>query len=80
MLVQPLNRTYNQTFGLKFKLSEETKKTIEKSTGLSQAEMSLLPLKDALKLMKERETSKEASKIKLWLSEKYRQFGKKLVC
>lgn len=80
MLVQPLNRTYNQTFGLKFKLSEETKKTIEKSTGLSQEEMSLLPLKDVFELIKKKGTLKETSKIKLWLSEKYRQFGKKLVC
>jgi len=78
MLVQPVNDKYNQNFGIKFKLSTKTIKAIESSTGLTYEEMTSLPIHETTKLMKERRTLKEPSKIKLWLAGKYKEIGERL--
>ena len=78
MLVQPVNNKYNQNFGIKFKLSPETIKAVEKSTGLTYHEMTRLPLSETAKLMEQRGTLKRPSKIKLWLADKYREIGERL--
>lgn len=77
MQIQPINNS-NPYFGTKFKLAEETIQHIEKSTGLSYQEMTTNTIDDARKLMKQRGTLKEPSKMKLWLANKYRQLGEKL--
>ena len=77
MLVQSLNK-YNQNFGMKFKLPTNTIKAIEYSTGLTYKEMTRLPINETTKLMKERGTLKEPSKIKLWLAGRYRKIGERL--
>ena len=77
MLVPSLNK-YNQNFGMKFKLSTNTIKAIESSTGLTYKEMTRLSINETTKLMKERGTLKEPSKIKLWIADKYKKFGEQL--
>lgn len=78
MLVQPINNQYNQSFGVNFKLSKETIRTVETSTGLTYEEMKRLSLAEAAKLMEQRGTLKRPSKIKLWFADKYKKFGEKL--
>ena len=68
---------YNPNFKMKFNLSEETLKSISQTTKLSVYELHRLPMDEAAKLMKERGALKEPSKLKQWLSEKYRIFGEK---
>jgi len=77
MFVQSINNLNNQNFGIKYKLSAEAIKATEKSTGLTYEEMTSLPLSKTEKLMKERGTLKEPSKIKLWISKNYKKFGEK---
>ena len=78
MQVYPIHTQYNNTFGNTFKLSKETIKTIETSTGLTYEEMTRLPFSETRKLMLERGTLKEPSKIKLWLADKYKKIGERL--
>ena len=81
MQVQPINNQYNQNFGYSarkpFVLSKETISAIESSTGLTYAEMTDLPISETINLMKKRGKIKEPSKLKIWLSNKYKEFGEK---
>ena len=77
MLVQPIYNQYNQSFGVNFKLSKETIRTVETSTGLTYEEMKRLSLAEAAKLMEQRGTLKRPSKIKLWISKKYKEIGER---
>lgn len=81
MLVQPVNNNYNQNFGHNarktFELSKETISAIESSTGLTYAKMTDLPIFESANLMKKRGKIKEPSKLKIWLSNKYKEFGEK---
>ena len=84
MQIQSINSQHRQSFGnnakehFTFKLSKETIKAFESSTGLTYEEMTNLTLAESAKLMKERGTLKEPSKIKLWISEKYKEIGERL--
>ncbi|MBP3821684.1 hypothetical protein J6G99_08605 [bacterium] len=78
MLVQKINNQYNQNFGMRFRLSKETIKTLETSTGLTYKEMTGLSIDETTKLMKERGKLKGPSKLKIWISDKYKIFGEKL--
>ncbi len=77
MQVQSVNNKYNQSFGIRFKLSSKTIKALEFHTGLDYDEMTRLSLDESAKLMKERGKLKEPSKLRLWFSDKYRKFGEK---
>ena len=78
MRISPISQNNNKpSFGIKFKLSEGAIKAAEESTGLTYEEMTRLPLDECSKLMKERGTLKEPSKLFLWLQEKYKNFGEK---
>jgi len=72
-----INSIDNTKFGMEFKLSGRTLDSISKSTGLSKEELFKLSLDDASKLMKERGTIKEPSRLKQWFAEKYKQFGER---
>ena len=61
----------------RFKLSEKTKKAVEKSTGLTYDELIRMPLNESTELMKKRGTLKTPSKLKLWFADMYRKFGEK---
>lgn len=74
MKVQKINNT---NFGIRFKLSDITLNAISSSTKLSVDELHRLPMDEAIQLMKDRGAIKEPSKFKLWLSEKYKQFGER---
>lgn len=63
---------------MNYRLSKDAVKAIEKSTGLSYKEITQLPADECVRLMKERGKLKEPSKFKLWLAEKYKNFGEKL--
>ena len=84
MQIQSINHHYHPSFcnNLKepftYRLSKETIKAIESSTGLTYEEMTRLPFDESIKLMKERGTLKEPSKIKLWISNKYKEIGERL--
>lgn len=78
MQIQPISTQYNQNFGNKYKLANETIKHLEKSTGLTYKEMTTLSTNEAKDLMKQRGKLKEPSKIKQWCANKYRQIGEKL--
>ncbi len=71
------NTTNNVNFGMKFKLSDETLNAISMSTKLSTDELKFLPLNESAKLMKERGSLKEPSKLKQWLSNQYIKFGER---
>lgn len=77
MKVIAINNQYNQGFGNKYKLSKETVKAVENSTGLTYKEMTELPLDECAKLMKDRGKLKEPGKLKMWLSQKYKELGEK---
>lgn len=78
MQITPINQNNkNQSFGMKFKLSKETVKSIEKSTGLTYKEMTELPLDKCENLMKERGRLKEPNKLWTWLQDKYKNFGER---
>jgi len=77
MRISSINNQYQQNFGINYKLSKETIKAVESSTGLSYEEMTRLSLEDSAKLMKERGKIKEPSKLNLWLRDKYREIGEK---
>ena len=62
----------------KANLSRNTIKNIERTTGLTYKELTTLPFDEASKLMKERGTLKEPSKIKIWFADKYRAIGERL--
>ena len=75
----PKIKTTKNTFPcIKFKLSDKTVKSIEKSTGLSCKEMTNLTLDESKKLMIKRSVLKEPSKLKQWFINKYKQIGEKL--
>lgn len=77
MNILPVNGIDNKVnFKKKFKLSKETLNAISQSTNLHGDEL-YLPMDEAAKLMKERGSLKEPSKLKLWLSDIYRKFGEK---
>ena len=71
------NNQYRQNFGMRFKLSPMTIKAIEDSTALTYWEMTHLPVNETSKLMKERGTLKEPSKLKMWFAKKYKEFGER---
>lgn len=78
-----IQKIYNQNnyvpnFAMKFRLSEASIHTIEKTTKLSYAELTELSINESKKLMRERGTLKEPSKIKTWLADKYRKFGESI--
>ena len=77
MKILNINSIDSTNFKMRFRLSDETLQAISTSTGLSVEELHRLPMDEATKLMKERGTLKEPSKIKQWLSDKYRIFGEK---
>lgn len=83
MQIQSINSQHHQSFGhnvkepFTYKLSKETIKTIESSTGLAYEEMTRLTLDESARLMEERGTLKKPSKIKLWISKKYKEFGER---
>lgn len=77
MKVAAINNQYHQGFGNGYKLSKETVKAVENSTGLTYKEMTELPLDKCTRLMKERGKLKEPSKLKMWLSQKYKEIGEK---
>lgn len=66
------------SFGNRFKLSTETIKAAEKSTGLTYSEMTNSSLDECTKLMFERGTLKKTSKFKTWLADKYQKLGEAL--
>ncbi len=68
---------YSPGFGLKYKLSEQTIKSVERTTKLTNDEMTNLSLTECEKLMAERGTLKKPNKLKTWISEKYRELGEK---
>ena len=78
MQVQVINNQYHQNYGNKFKLSPKTIKVIETSTGLTYEEITRSSINEATKLMKERGTLKEPSKLTTWFSKKYKELGEKL--
>ena len=63
---------------IKFQLSEQSVKNIEKSTRCSINELRNLSMDDIQALMKKRGALKKPSKIKLWLADKYKELGEKL--
>ncbi len=67
----------NTNFGTLFKLSNATLNAISRTTKLSEDELHRLPMAEAIQLMKDRAVIKEPSKFKLWLAEKYKQFGER---
>lgn len=69
---------YLTNFGRNYKLSDRTVTSIEKSTGLSRAELTELTTDECKKLMKKRGTLKEPGKIKTWIADKYRKLGESL--
>ena len=77
MPIQQVGNSLLQTT-FNFKLSKETIRNIERSTGLTYKELSTLPFDEASKLMKERGTLKEPSKLKTFASKTYRAIGEKL--
>ena len=78
MIHRVSNTTNNTSFGIKFKLSEETLRLISESTKLSVEELHRLPMDEAEKLMRERGSLKEPSKFTQWLSDSYRKLGENL--
>lgn len=66
---------YSPIFGMKFKLSEQSLKSIENSTKLTYDEMINLSLTECNKLMTERGALKKPSKFKTWIADKYRKIG-----
>ena len=63
---------------IKYQLSEQTIKNIEKSTKCSINELRTLSLDETKKLMSERGAIKKPNKIKQWFADKYKEFGEKL--
>lgn len=74
--VNKVNTTPN--YGMRFRLSEKTIKSIETSTGLTYQEMTELSLSESEKLMKDRGTLKEPNALQKWFSKKYKHFGEKM--
>ena len=77
MKILSINQTNNTNFKMNFHLSEGTLKAISASTRLTVEELHSLPLDEAAKLMKERGSLKEPSKLKQWFAAKYKEFGEK---
>ena len=67
-----------RTQPIKYQLSEQTIKNIEKSTKCSINELRTLSFDETQKLMQERGVIKKPNVIKIWFAEKYKQFGEKL--
>ena len=63
---------------IKYQLSEQTIKNIEKSTKCSINELRTLSFDETQKLMQKRGAIKKPNVIKNWFAEKYKQFGEKL--
>lgn len=78
MKILPIIQTNNTDFKMNFHISEETLKAISESTKLTVEELKRLPMDEAAKLMKERGSLKEPSKLKQWLSDCYRKLGENL--
>lgn len=68
----------NISFGTEFQLSNETLKSIEKSTRLTEKELYNLSIEEQNRLMIKRGAKKQTGIIWSWLSAKYRQLGEKL--
>lgn len=68
---------YSTNFGIKYKLSEQTIKTIEENTKLTYEEMKNLTLTECEKLINERRACKKLSKIRTWISEIYKKLCEK---
>ena len=67
-----------RTQPIKYQLSEQTIKNIEKSTKCSINELRTLLFDETQKLMQKRGAIKKPNVIKNWFAEKYKQFGEKL--
>ena len=63
---------------LKFQLSKETIKHLEKSTRCSIVELRTLATDEVVDLMLKRGAMKKPNKLKLWLIDKYTALGEKL--
>lgn len=63
---------------IKFKLTEQTIKNIEKSTKCSINELRTTPINEIKTLMLKRGAIKKPSKIKQWFTDKYKTIGEKL--
>ena len=63
---------------LNFRLSQVTVKHIEKSTRCSIQEIRNNSMADVESLMIKRGAMKEPSKVKEWVSDKYKKFGEKI--
>lgn len=77
MKIQSVNNSNNTNFGMSFRLSGKTMDYISKTTKLSVDELYKLPISEAVKLMKDRGSIKEPSKLKQWFANKYKEFGEK---
>lgn len=78
MQISSMRGQYKSCFGINYKLSDETIKIIENSTGLTYNEMTSLTIEDAKALMEQRGIIKEPRPFKEWLINKYKQIGEKL--
>lgn len=63
---------------MKYKLSNESIKAIEKSTKLTHEEMTTLSLSETEELMIKRGSFKKPSKLKTWFANQYRKLGESL--
>ena len=77
MTVPPVNPVQHLSVS-KFRLSKESIRNAERITGLAYEELTTLPFDEASKLMKERGTLKEPSRLKIWVSQAYRAIGERL--
>lgn len=71
------NNYYPSFDGMNFKLSKQMIAAVERTTKLTNDEMTNLSLTECEKLMAERGTLKKPNKLKAWISEKYRELGEK---
>ena len=67
-----------RTQPIKYSLSDNTIKYIEKSTRCSIKELRNLSIDETQKLMQERGAVKKPNKIKRWFADIYKQFGERL--
>ena len=63
---------------IKFQLSEQTIKSIEKTTKCSINELKTSSFNDIQILMEKRGAMKKPNNFKLWVANKYREFGERL--
>ena len=67
-----------KTLPINFRLSQVTVKHIEKSTRCSIQEIRNNSMAEVESLMIKRGAMKEPSKVKEWVSDKYKKFGEKI--